>query len=88
MKERKKKVKDGELNSLFKELEQKKEGVFIKGRKFKIKFIRQLKTSPPYFLVFSNMDASKRVNIKKYIENNIREKFGFKGSPIYFKFKY
>lgn len=88
MKERKKKVKDGELNSLFKEMEQKKEGVFIKGRKFKIKFIRQLKTSPPYFLVFSNMDAAKRVNIKKYIENNIREKFGFKGTPINFKFKY
>jgi predicted GTPase len=34
------------------------------------------------------MDAAKRVNIKKYIENNIREKFGFNGTPINFKFKY
>jgi GTP-binding protein len=88
IKERKKRVKDSELNSLFKELEQKEEGIFISGRKFRIKFIRQLKDSPPYFLVFSNTDASRRKNIKKYIENNIREKFGFKGTPLFFKFKY
>ena len=88
IKEREKKIKESELNRLFKELDQSKEGVYIKGKKFRIKFIRQIKTSPPFFLVFSNMDASRRVNIKRYIENNIREKFGFKGTPIYFKFKY
>lgn len=88
MEERKKKVKDSEINNLFKELEQKEKGVFIGGRKFRIKFIRQLKDSPPYFLIFSNTNASRRVNVKKYIENNIREKFGFKGTPLFFKFKY
>lgn len=88
IKERKKRVKDSELNNLFKELEQKEEGIFISGRKFRIKFIRQLKDSPPYFLIFSNTDVAKRTNIKKYIENNIREKFGFKGTPFFFKFKY
>jgi GTP-binding protein len=86
--EREKRIKDSEINSLFKELDQREEGVYIKGKKFRIKFIRQLKTSPPYFLVFSNMDAAKRINIKRYVENNIREKFGFKGTPVFFKFKY
>ncbi|GAI17538.1 unnamed protein product, partial [marine sediment metagenome] len=33
-------------------------------------------------------DAKRRVNIRRYIENNIREKFGFMGTPLYFKFKY
>jgi len=86
--ERRKKINESDLNRFFKELDQKKGGIYFKGIKFKIKFIRQLKASPPYFLVFSNMDAGKRVNVKRYIENNIREKFGFTGTPMYFKFKY
>ncbi len=88
MKERKKKIKESEINHLFKEFEKKKEGIYIKRKKFRIKFIKQLKASPPYFLVFSNMDAARSVNLRRYIENNIRKKFGFTGTPIYFKFKY
>ncbi len=86
--ERNKKIPDSKLTNFFKELDQKEIGIYFKGKKFKIKFIRQIKISPPVFLVFSNMDAKRRVNIRRYIENNIREKFGFMGTPLYFKFKY
>lgn len=86
--ERNKKIPDSKLTNFFKELDQKEIGIYFKGKKFKIKFIRQIKTSPPVFLIFSNMDAKRRVNIRRYIENNIREKFGFMGTPLYFKFKY
>jgi len=86
--ERDKRIPDSKLTNFFKELDQKDIGVYFKGKKFKIKFIRQIKTSPPAFLIFSNMDVRRRVNIKRYIENNIREKFGFMGTPLYFKFKY
>ncbi|MBN2073675.1 MAG: ribosome biogenesis GTPase Der, partial [Actinobacteria bacterium] len=44
--------------------------------------------SPPSFLIFSNMDVKKRKNILKFMENSIREKFGFDGAPMLFKFKY
>ncbi len=86
--ERSKKIPESKLTNFFKDLDREGEGIYFKGKKFKVKFIRQLKTSPPLFLIFSNMDVKGRVNLKKYIENNIREKFGFKGTPIYLKFKY
>jgi GTPase len=85
--ERNKKISDNKLIELFKELEQ-ESAIYWKERKFKIKFIKQIKTSPPLFFVFSNMDISKKTNIKRFIENNIREKFGFIGTPLFFKYKY
>ena len=87
MEERAKKISDKKLTELFKSLTQVK-GIFIKGKQFKVKFVRQIKTSPPSFLIFSNLDATRKVNIRRYIENNIREEFDFTGAPIFLKFKY
>jgi len=86
--ERKKEISDNMITGFFKKQDQETTGVFIKGKRFKIKFIRQIKSSPPVFLVYSNMDVKRKVNIIRYIENSIRDKFGFMGTPIYFKFKY
>jgi GTPase len=86
--ERNKIISDNELTNYFKKIEKENEGIYFKGKKFKIKFIKQINTSPPFFLVFSNIDARKRVNLIRYIENSIRREFGFKGTPLYFKFKY
>ncbi|MEA2016582.1 MAG: ribosome biogenesis GTPase Der [Actinomycetota bacterium] len=88
VKERSKEVSESSVTNYFKKLDREKEGIYLKGRKFKIKFIRQLKISPPVFLVFTNFNVKRRVNLKRYIENNIRDKFGFEGTPIFFKFKY
>jgi GTP-binding protein len=87
LEERVKKIPDNKLNALFKELEP-RSNLHVKGKKFKIKFIRQIRISPPGFLVYSNMDISRKNNIKRYIEYNLREKFGFKGTPVFLKFKY
>ena len=87
MEERTKKVSDKKITELFKSLAQKK-GIFVKGKQFKVKFARQIKTSPPSFLIFSNMDATRKTNIRRFIENNIREEFDFTGAPIFLKFKY
>lgn len=87
MEERTKKISDKKLTELFKVLAQEK-GVYIKGKQFKVKFARQIKTSPPSFLIFSNLDATRKVNIRRYVENNIREEFDFTGAPIFLKFKY
>ncbi len=87
-KERNKEISESKITNYFKKLDREKEGIYFKGKKFKIKFIRQIKTSPPIFLVFTNINAKRRVNLERYIENSIREKFGFEGTPIFFKFKY
>jgi len=87
LEERGKKISEHDLTNYFKDLES-KSAIYIKNKKFKIKFVRQIKTSPPYFLVFCNMDVNKKNNVIKYIENNLREKYGFIGTPILIKFKY
>ena len=87
IKERNRKVTESKLIKLFRELEQERP-VYWKSKKFRIKFIKQLKNNPPYFLVFSNMDIRKKTNIIRFIENNIRKNFCFTGTPIFFKFKY
>ncbi len=87
MVERAKKIPDKKITELFKSLTLKK-GIYIKGKQFKVKFARQIRTSPPSFLIFSNLDATKKINIRKYVENSIREEFDFTGAPIFLKFKY
>jgi len=87
LEERQKKIPENKLMQLFKDIDNER-AVYIKGKKFKIKFIRQIKTSPPGFLVFSNMEVKKKSNIVKFIENSIRDKFGFTGTPLFFKFKH
>ena len=87
LEERGKKIPDNKIMELFKKIET-KDAIYLKGKKFKIKFIKQFKQSPPGFIVFSNMDISRKTNIKRYIESNIRKNFGFIATPIFFKYKY
>ncbi len=87
MEERNKKISDNKLTNYFKSLEG-ESVLFADSKKFKIKFMRQLKTAPPIFLLFTNMDVSKKKNIKKFVEKKIRGEFGFVGSPIILKFKH
>jgi GTPase len=87
MEERSKKIKDNSLTEALKKACGEKE-VFSKGRQFKVKFARQTGTSPPSFLVFSNMDTSGKTNIKRFVENIIRKNFDFTGTPLFIKFKH
>jgi GTPase len=87
MEQRSKKIKDNSLTEVLKKACREKE-VFSKGRQFKVKFARQTGTSPPSFLVFSNMDTSGKTNIKRFVENIIRKNFDFTGSPLFIKFKH
>ncbi|MCE5330402.1 ribosome biogenesis GTPase Der [bacterium] len=85
--ERSKSVNENNLMVVFKEKEE-KSFIYKDSKKYKLKFIKQIGSNPPYFIVFSNMDISKNTNIKNFIEKTIRENFSFKGTPINFKFKY
>ena len=49
-----------------------------------LKFIMQLQTGvrPPAFVIFCNDPELFHFSYQRYIENQIREVFGFKGTPI------
>lgn len=53
-----------------------------KGRVVKINYATQIATAPPKFALFCNYPELVHFSYGRYIENKLREAFGFEGSPI------
>lgn len=53
-----------------------------KGKRLKIYYMTQISIKPPTFVMFVNDKQLAHFSYKRYIENQIRESFGFKGTPI------
>ncbi|MCF6408243.1 ribosome biogenesis GTPase Der [Pseudalkalibacillus salsuginis] len=53
-----------------------------KGRRLKINYVTQVATRPPTFVLFVNDPELLHFSYKRFIDNRIREAFGFKGTPI------
>lgn len=54
----------------------------VKGKYIRIKFVTQLPTHSPSFAFFCNLPQYIRDDYKRFLENQLREKFNFKGVPI------
>ena len=55
-----------------------------KGRPLRIYYMTQVSVKPPTFVLFVNDTELLHFSYKRYIENQPREAFGFKGTPIHF----
>ena len=55
-----------------------------KGKQLKIYFATQVSVKPPTFVLFVNDVALMHFSYKRFIENQLRQNFGFKGTPIHF----
>ena len=53
-----------------------------KGRQLKIYFVTQVKIKPPTFVLFVNNPEIMHFSYQRYLENKLREAFGFEGTPI------
>lgn len=53
-----------------------------KGRVVKINYATQISTAPPRFVLFCNYPELVHFSYSRYIENKLRESFGFEGTPI------
>ena len=58
-----------------------------RGRLFKIYFTSQVKVKPPTFLFTVNDPDGFHFSYQRYLENKLRETFGFIGTPIRFELK-
>lgn len=54
----------------------------VSGRRIKIKYLTQIKTRPPTFVLFSSKSTELPDSYVKYVINGIREAFGLEGVPI------
>jgi len=55
-----------------------------KGKQLKIYFVTQVSVKPPTFVLFVNEVHLMHFSYRRFIENQIRQNFGFKGTPIHF----
>ncbi|GGM22788.1 GTPase Der [Paraliobacillus quinghaiensis] len=54
----------------------------LKGKKLKILYATQVSVKPPSFAVFVNDPELLHFSYQRFLENRIREAFGFEGTPI------
>jgi len=80
-KERKKKISTPELNRWLKSIDLQR-GTLPKARPIRIYYITQAKTAPPTFLMFTNQKQPLHFAYQRFLENQLREAFGFIGTPV------
>lgn len=54
-----------------------------KGKRLKILYVTQVKIKPPTFVIFVNEPEIMHFSYERYLENKLRESFGFEGTPIH-----
>ncbi|MDG5766498.1 ribosome biogenesis GTPase Der [Balneolales bacterium ANBcel1] len=85
--ERSKKIPTSRLNRFLEEITRIRPLPFVRGHQLKIKYMTQVKHKPPVFAFFMNVPRELPANYRRYIENRLRETFGFKGVPVTMVFK-
>ncbi|MGL4308269.1 MAG: ribosome biogenesis GTPase Der [Cetobacterium sp.] len=77
-----KRISTGLLNTVIKEAVIMNNPPTRKGRVVKVNYATQISTAPPRFVLFCNYPELIHFSYSRYIENKLREAFGFEGSPI------
>lgn len=80
-------VPTGQLNSLIADAAMMKQPPSDKGRRLKIYYVTQVGVKPPLFSFQINKRELMHFSYARYLENKIREGFGFEGTSIKFVFR-
>ena len=75
------------LNRAFEEFTRRLSPPMAEGKQVKIFYVSQLKSVPPTFILFLNYPERIPEHYKRYLENALREKYGFMGAPIRLLFR-
>ncbi len=81
-KERSKRVSTGLLNKVINEAYALNPPQTIRNKRLKIMYSTQAAIEPPTFILFANNEDLMKDHYKRYMENKLREAFGFMGTPI------
>ena len=80
--EHSKRIPTAQLNRFFAEVIEEMPPPLHRGRAVKIHYITQGATRPPTFLLWTNTDQGLSPGYKKFVANRLRERYGFRGTPI------
>ena len=80
--ERRRRISTGELNRVVRAAIERQEPPMVKGRRPKIFYATQASIAPPTFVFFARDAASVHFSYQRFLENRLRDEFGFLGTPI------
>ena len=82
MTERSKRISTGDLNRLLREVIIRHSPPTKPGKWLKFYYMTQASTDPPTFVFFCNAPQNVHFSYRRYLENTLRQHFGFTGTPI------
>ena len=75
-------ITTGALNSVLADATARVQPPTDKGRRLKIYYMTQASSKPPHFVIFCNDARLFHFSYQRYLENQIRDVFGLKGTPV------
>jgi GTPase len=84
--ERRKRVTTGQMNRFLEKVDFQRASVPM-NKRVRIYYMTQAAVAPPTFVLFTDKDVKLHFSFERFLGNQIRENFGFIGSPIWFKIK-
>ena len=80
--EAQRRITTGTLNDLLNDATNRVQPPSDKGKRLKIYYMTQTSVAPPTFVVFCNSEELFHFSYRRYLENCLRDAFGFEGTPI------
>jgi GTPase len=84
--ERRKRVTTGQMNRFLEKIDFQRAPVPM-AKRIRIFYMTQAAVAPPTFVLFTDRNIKLHFAFERFLENQIRDAFGFKGTPIWFKVK-
>ena len=84
--ERRKRISTGQMNRFLEKIDFQRAPVPM-AKRVRIFYMTQAAVAPPTFVLFTDRDIKLHFSFERFLENQIREAFGFKGTPVWFKVK-
>ena len=75
-------ISTGMLNDVLNDATTRVQPPSDKGKRLKIYYMTEIRVAPPTFVIFCNNAELFHFSYQRYIENCLRETFGFRGTPI------
>lgn len=77
-----KRIATSELNRFFEALSESRPAPTFKGKPVRIYYLTQLGIHPPTFALFANRPELVQYSYRRFLANQLRERFGFRGTPL------
>ena len=77
-----KRIQTSQLNDFLRDIVAQRHPPAIQGKHIRLLYATQAESSPPTFIIFTNYPKLLRADYQRYIENRVRDNFGFDGVPI------